>query len=225
MTNLIKDAIKKYGLGFILGAATLDGYRRQFVNDKNNNILEAIQAQRNSFSEDRRLAYDKAIDEMANNTKNKAAILRYNEAADEHKKTVDKYSDNPTEYNKDEMNRSIKKLDKSFDEIKNLDITEIFTSAYNKYGEFLDSLTPDKIVCLFNIIIDALVLSSFLSVLSIMLSENIINKLVFLEKYPRILNLLKLRNYINKKVSKFYLLMHFFIVIFGILGNIWMFFI
>lgn len=68
-------------------------------------------------------------------------------------------------------------------------------------------------------------LSSFLSVLSIMLSDNIINKIGFLEKYPRILNLLKLRNNINKKVSKIYLLMHFFIIIFGILGNIWMFFI
>lgn len=112
-----------------------------------------------------------------------------------------------------------------FLEIKKLDISEILTSLYNKYGEFLDSLTPDKIVCLFNVIIDALVLSSFLSVLSIMLSENIINKIVFLEKYPRILSLLKLRNNINKKVSKIYLLMHFFIIIFGILGNIWMFFI
>jgi len=40
-------------------------------------------------------------------------------------------------------------LDASFDEIKKLDISEILTSLYNKYGEFLDSLTPDKIVCLF----------------------------------------------------------------------------
>nr|QCI56436.1 hypothetical protein [Hypsizygus marmoreus] len=112
-------------------------------------------------------------------------------------------------------------------EIRKLDIPrpgEFLSSLYNKYSEFLDSLTPDKIVCLFNIIIDGLILSSFLSVLSIMLSENIINKIVFLEKYPRILKLLKLRNNINKKVSKFYLLMHF-IIIFGILGNIFMFFI
>jgi hypothetical protein len=98
------------------------------------------------------------------------------------------------------------------------------TSLYNKYGEYLDSLTPDKIVCLFNIIVDTLVLSSFLSVLSIMLSENIINKITFLENYPRILHLLKLRNNINKKISKYYLFMHFIILIMGILCNIWMFF-
>ena len=225
MNNLFKELVKKYGLGVILGAATLDGYRRQIINDRKNNILEEIQKQRNSLSEDKRLAYDKSIDEMSNITKNKAAICRYNEAADEHKKAVDKYKANPTDYNNNEMIRSHKKLDESFDEIKKLDISEILTSLYNKYGEFLNSLTPDKIVCLFNIIIDALVLSSFLSVLSIMLSDNIINKIGFLEKYPRILNLLKLRNNINKKVSKIYLLMHFFIIIFGILGNIWMFFI
>ena len=212
-------------LGLILGAATMDGYRRQIVNDRKSNILDEIQKQRNSLSEDTKAAYDKIIEESFNNTKNKAAILRYNEAADEYKKAVDKYNANPSEYNNNEIINANKKLTLSFDEINKLDISEYLTSIYNKYGEFLDSLTPDKIVCLFNIIIDALVLSSFLSVLSIMLSENIINKIVFLEKYPRILSLLKLRNNINKKVSKIYLLMHIIIIIFGILGNIYMFFI
>ena len=106
-----------------------------------------------------------------------------------------------------------------------LDVREIITSLYNRYVEFLDSLTPDKIVCLFNIIMDGLMLSSFTSVLSIMLSENVINRISFFDKYPRILKLLKLRNNINKKISKFYLLLHFFIIISGILGNIFMFFI
>lgn len=223
--NLFKNLVNKYGLGIIIGAATLDGYRRQILNDRKNNILEEIQRQRNSFSEDIRVAYDKAIEESSNITKNKAAILRYKEAADEHKKAIDKYNANPSDYNNNEMIRANKNLEVSFDEIKKLDISEILTSLYNKYGEYLDSLTPDKIVCLFNIIIDSLVLSSFLSVLSIMLSENIINKIGFLEKYPRILNLLKLRQNINKKVSKIYLLMHLIIIIFGILGNILMFFI
>ena len=131
----------------------------------------------------------------------------------------------PNEYNKNEMDRLKKKMDESCDEIRKLDISEYLSSLYNKYSEFLDTLNPDKIVCLFNIIIDGLILSSFISVLSIMLSENIINKIGFLEKYPRILKLLKLRNNINKKVSKFYLLMHFIIIILGILGNIFMFFI
>lgn len=78
---------------------------------------------------------------------------------------------------------------------------------------------------LFNIIINGLILSSFFSILSIMLSDNIINRIKILENYPRILKLLKLRNNINKKVSKFYLLMHLIFIVLGILGNIYMFFI
>jgi hypothetical protein len=222
--QFFKEQVKKNGLGIIIGAATLDGYRRQFLNDKRNNILEEIQRERESFSDEIRLAYDKAIEDSTNNTKNKAAMLRFKDAADEHKKARDNYNNNPSDYNKNEMIKTNTKLEVSFDEIKKLDIIESLTSLYNKYGEYLDSLTPDKIVCLFNIIVDALVLSSFLSVLSIMLSENIINKIAFLEKYPRILHLLKLRYNINKKISKYYLLMHLIILITGIICNIWIFF-
>lgn len=221
--NLFKDLVKKYGLGMILGAATLDGYRRQVINDRKNNILEEIQKHRESHSETIKAEYDKIIEDNFKNTKTKATLSRYQEAADEHKKAVDKYKANPSEYNQNEEIKAHKKLNDSYQEFTKLDISDFFISIYNKYSEFLDSLSADKIVCLFNIIIDGLILSSFISVLSILLSENIINKIVFLEKYPRILKLLRLRNVINKKVSKFYLLMHFILIISGILGNIYMF--
>jgi hypothetical protein len=88
----------------------------------------------------------------------------------------------------------------------------------------LDTVTLDKIVCLFNIIIDGLFLSSFLTVLSILLSDNLIDRIEFLKKYPRIVELLKLRNSINKQIVKFYLLLHLARIILGILGNAYMFF-
>jgi len=69
-----------------------------------------------------------------------------------------------------------------------------------------------------------LTLSSFFTILTILLSENIINRIKFLDKYPRILELLKLRNYVNKQLVKFYLLMHLITIILGILGNTSMFF-
>lgn len=223
--RIFKDLVIKYGAGFTLGAITLDGYRRQVLNDRNNNVLEQIIKERSKFSEEQRQEYDKWIDMENKKNKTQSVFCEYSESADDHKKAVENYHANPNEYNKTEMDRQRQNLDKSYEEIKKLDISETLSSLYNKYSEFLDSLTPDKIVCLFNIIIDGLILSSFISVLSIMLSENIINKIGFLEKYPRILKLLKLRNNINKKVSKFYLLMHFFIITMGILGNIFMFFI
>ena len=103
------------------------------------------------------------------------------------------------------MDEVKKKLDKAYEEISKKNIGEFITDLYNKYNEYLDSLTPDKIVCLFNIILDGLIFSSFLSILSIMLSENIINKIKFLENYPKLFKLLQLRNNLNKKVSKIYL--------------------
>nr|AYE93215.1 hypothetical protein C0995_000003 [Termitomyces sp.] len=157
--------------------------------------------------------------------KNTAAMNRNTEAADDYTKAVEEYKANPNDYNCNEVKRLNKKLDESYEEIQKLDIGELFFSLYNQYVEYLASLTPDKIVCLFNLILDELILSSFTSVLSIMLSENIINKITFLEKYPRILKLLKLRNNINKKVSKIYLLIHLIIIISAILGNTYMFFI
>ena len=231
MSNYFKEFFKRHGLNTILGIAALDGYRRQVLNDGKTNLLEGIKKERdslsqerNSLSEYRQAAYDKSMEDMANNTKNKAANLRYSEAAEEHKQAVDNYKANPSEYTNKEMNRAYKKLEASFDEIKKLDISEILTSLYNNYVEYLDTLTPDKLVCLFNIIVDVSLVSSFFSVLSIMLIEKIINKMVFLEKYPRIIYLLNLRKKLNKTVIKLYLLTHFIFIIFGLSGNTFMFF-
>jgi uncharacterized protein YjgD (DUF1641 family) len=117
-----------------------------------------------------------------------------------------------------------KSLEDLIDQTAKSDVFDFIKVVYIKYIEFLDGLTQDKIVCVFNILLGSVTLSSFFSVLSIMLSENIINRLTFLEKYPRIMKLLKLRNFINKKVAKFHLFMHFLIILLTLLGNIVMFF-
>lgn len=88
----------------------------------------------------------------------------------------------------------------------------------------MDSLTPDKIVCVFNIIIGCLTLSSFVSILSIMLSDNVINRIKFLERFPRILAILKIRNNINKQTAKIYLFVHLVLILWCIVGNTYMLF-
>jgi hypothetical protein len=99
------------------------------------------------------------------------------------------------------------------EEIRESNIRDIPETAYNKYAEFLDSLTPDKIVCVFNILVGAMTLSSFFTVVSLMLTENFINRIRFLDKYPRILQILRFRNTINRKISKFYLFWHFIVIL------------
>jgi hypothetical protein len=86
-------------------------------------------------------------------------------------------------------------------------------------------VSPDKIVCIFNIITFSLVFSSFLTVISILLSDKVLNQFTFLEKYPRVLYFLKLRNSINRKIALIYLIVHLILILFGLIGNIYMFFI
>jgi hypothetical protein len=223
--NLFKEVVKKYGIGTVLGAATLDGYRRAVINDRNNNVLNKIDEAQSTLQESERLAYQQRIEEQAAEAPNKATLDRFKTAADDHQKSTNDYNSNQNSINLAKMEEAKKKLDKSYEEISKNNIGEIFTDLYNKYNEYLANLTPDKIVCLFNIILDGLIFSSFLSVLSIMLSENIINRLKFLENYPKLFKLLQLRNNINKKVSKIYLGIHVIMISLAFLGNVYMFFI
>lgn len=166
-------------------------------------------------------------EEIAEKAKECAIMGLYKESAPEHHSGATASEKFSTEDRKNETDRATKKLDESFDELSELKVSslfEYFNSFYNSYTEYLDSLTADKIVCLFNIIIGGLTLSSFCSILSIMLSEKIINRIKFLERYPKILALLNLRIHINKTIAKFYLFMHFFIILISILSNTYMFF-
>ena len=90
------------------------------------------------------------------------------------------------------MDKLKQRLENLIDEIKKLDLSNIFTDIYDKYLDFLLTLGPDKIVAVFNIIMDLFILSSFLSLTSILLTENIINRIKFLDNYPRIKKLLKI---------------------------------
>ena len=237
MGQILKKLVKEHGYGIVMAAVALDGYRRTVNNDVNSKRLEDIRAQAKAAAEKandaQRAEYQKNIAEMQEKTKNSAVSGRFVEAAEEHKVAVEAYSKNPTEYRQAEIERAKQKLDKSFEEVKSLEVVkeiqksslfEYINSFYNNYTEYLDSLTPDKIVCVFNIIIGGLTLSSFVSVLSIMLSENIINRIKFLDRFPKILAILKLRNNINKGIAKVYLIIHLVLILGGILSNIYMLF-
>jgi hypothetical protein len=49
--KILKDFISRYGLGAVLAGATLVGYRRQVINDRNNKILDKINEARNNLTE------------------------------------------------------------------------------------------------------------------------------------------------------------------------------
>jgi hypothetical protein len=229
MGNILKELVKKHGFGLVMAAVTMDSYRRTVKNDNNDKKLEQIRAEAAAAKEEAKQAdreeYLKNIAESNEKAQNCAVLGRHKEAADEHYTASDAYAKNPSEDRKQEVDRAKTKLDQSYEEVKDLNQSsffEYFESFYNNYCQYIDSLTPDKIVCIFNIIMGYLSFSSFLSVLSILLSEKLIKRIKFLDRYPRILAILKLRTEINKRIALLYLFLHFFLMIVTILGNTYM---
>lgn len=230
MAKLIAELIKKHRVGVVMSAIVMVGYRRTVNKDNNCKVLKAIEEKLEAARKEGDLAaqaeYQKQIERMNEKAQNCAVMGWHTEAAEEHHKAVEAYTKNPTEYRKNEIDRAKQELDASYDELKELKESSFFeylNSIYNNYSEYLNTLTPDKIVCIFNIIVGGLTFSSYFTVLSIMLSENIINRIKFLDKFPRLLTILKFRNTINKKIAKFYLVLHLVIILWGILCNIYMF--
>jgi hypothetical protein len=216
-TNLIK----KYGFGTILAVATLDGYRRTINNDILNKAKEEINKEKATLTELQKEILEKDIDLKAKETNLDIKVSTLKDAVSEYEQSIKKRDDNPNEYNKLMADADKTKLDKAINDLVKSDLFEIFKNIYDRYLEFLSTLSADKIVAMFNIIMNGLILSSFFTVLSILLSEQLINRFTFLEKYPRILKLLRLRIFINKKINKFYLIIHFILIIFAVLGNIY----
>ena len=210
--------------------ASMDGYRRTLLNDLDKKVkikeMEAIQSSWDKLNQQEQLIIQKQMELETDRIKNSSILSEHNDTLKSVNHNLDRYKENPSEYNKSELNKSIEKLDECINKLNNMTKESItfIGEFYDKYLEFLSELGPDKIVCVFNIVTGSITLSSFLTVLSIMLSENIINKIEFLNNYPRILKLLKLRNSINKKFIKFHLTMHFLFISATILGNIYMFF-
>ena len=107
------------------------------------------------------------VEHLKAKTKYEAANSRLSEAAQDHLKAADKFQSDPSDYNRSELNKAADKLQSSYDDMKKLDISEIFIKLYNNYLLFLSTLSLDKIVCIFNIIMDGLIFSSFFTILSI----------------------------------------------------------
>lgn len=176
------ETVSKDGMGYILGGIALDSYRRQLLSDSKQKKLDEIDKLRDGLDSNQK---KKILDqEIAMKMKEDSTKIKLDELKDA-KKSYDEssksYLENSNEYNKHELSKSNEKFQNAFDNLTKNGLDDII----DKYYEFLSTLTPDKIVALFNTITGTLILSSFFTVLSIMLSEQIINKINFLENYPK----------------------------------------
>lgn len=217
------EIFSKYGVGAVLGAVTLDGYRRQLLSDETNKKLDEINKLKDGLEADQKKLFDEQIAVKMKEINTQIKLTNIKETQKEYEDKTKKYADVKSEYNKRELDQSKAKFQNALDDFAKNDLSDVISKMLDKYYEYLSTLTPDKIVALFNIIMGSLTLSSVFMIMSIMLSEGIINKIKFLEKYPKIIKLLKLRNDIKRSLNKIYLFIHIILIIFTILGNIFMF--
>jgi hypothetical protein len=114
MARFFAELIKKHGVGMVMSAIAMDGYRRTINNDNNSAILlkEAIEEKREAARREGDIAAQaeckKQIKHMNEKAENCAVIGRHKEAAEEHHNAVEAYSKDPTEYRKNEINRAKK---------------------------------------------------------------------------------------------------------------------
>lgn len=217
------EIFSKYGVGAVLGAVTLDGYRRQLLSDETNKKLDEINKLKDGLETDQKKLFDEQITMKMKEISTQIKLTNIKETQKEYEDKTKKYADVKSEYNKRELDQSKAKFQNALDDFAKNDLSDVISKMLDKYYEYLSTLTPDKIVALFNIIMGSLTLSSVFMIMSIMLSEGIINKIKFLEKYPKIIKFLKLRNDIKRSLNKIYLFIHILLIIFTILGNIFMF--
>lgn len=218
------EIFKKYGVAPVLGAVTLDSYRRQLLSDETNKKLNEINKLKDRLDSDQKKLFDEHIAMKMKESSTQIKVSNIKETQKEYEDKIKKYADNKSEYNKNELDQSKVKFQEAMENLTKYDLSDLISKMVNKYYEYLSTLTPDKIVALFNIIMSGAILSSFFTVISVMLSEGIINKIKSIERYPKIVKLLKIRSNINKSLNKFHLFMHIMLILFTLLGNMYMFF-
>jgi hypothetical protein len=219
----IKDLIIAQGIGSVGLYLTYKGYKLSKEQANINEIIKQARVEQAMAGEDKLKAFDAKMEAIKANENNVAKAGRFNKAPQEHQDALDKYKANMTDINKQLLLTTQEKLKKAFDDISTKNIGSFLTDLYNNFERYLETLSPDKIVSIFNIILNGMLLTSFISVLSILLSDSILNKLTFLEKWPRVLKILRFRNSLNRKVNVVILAIHFLIISTGFILNVLMF--
>lgn len=243
------DFLKKYLAPGILGAITVDSYRRQLISERQGALQEALRNKSerelaNEIWQEKIMhqnlsnglqARNNAIEELDKNISNKEKLcetltdkLNNNnftngETADSvkmwlnyHKEELVKLNDNRTNVYKDlckYINDNVKKSD-TFDWISDL---------IEKYQSFLNNLSLDQIVALFNIICEIMILMALTSICILLIGESLINKLNLDTRYPRLSKYIRMKEKLNKYYLKYYIILLYTIVILCLCGNIYMF--
>src|SRR5580698_5026416 len=191
MVNFMKKAFelltKTGAASIIVGGITLDGYRRQILSDQTKKNLDETNKMKTELDIKQKDLIDQEISLKTQENSLKVKLDNLNEARKQYEESLNKYQGNINDYNKYELDKASEMLKNASNDITNsttnLGIGDFLSDALDKYYEYLSHLTPDKTVALFNIILLISIFYSFFTVISIILSQQAINKFKFLDNY------------------------------------------
>lgn len=108
------------------------------------------------------------------------------------------------------------------DSINKSDIFSSFSEILDLYRSFVDQLSLEQLVALFNIIGFGMVLVTLISITTLLIGDYLIEKFKLDIKYPKLYKFIKLKQSLNKHYLMFYMTVFYVIVISFIIINIYM---
>ena len=106
--------------------------------------------------------------------------------------------------------------------INKSDIFGFFSDFIEKYKSFIDHLSLEQLVALFNIIGYSMILLTLISITTLLIGDYLIEKLKLDIKYPKLAKYIRFKQSLNKHYLMFYMIMFYIIVLLFIIVNIYM---
>jgi hypothetical protein len=103
------------------------------------------------------------------------------------------------------------------------DLADLFNNLIDNYKDFLNTLTSEQTVIVFNIIGYISLLITLTSITTILLGDKIINLLKLEIRYPKLAKYIKFKQTLNKYYLRFYIVLFYILILLLISINIFMF--
>jgi hypothetical protein len=106
--------------------------------------------------------------------------------------------------------------------INKSDVSGFIKDFIETYKNFVDQLSLEQLVALFNIIGFLMIFFTLISITTLLIGDYLIEKFKLNDKYPKIYKYIKFKQTLNKHYMMFYFIIFYIIVIVYILANFYM---
>lgn len=245
MRPRLLDVLHKYVAPAVLGAITVDSYKRQ-VYSHQQEISDITKISTEAINKMQQELWGEKFASSTFKTKLQANSCRIDEVEqvitdvkDQINALSQKLNNNnlPSHETADNINlmktylcQELQKLEstktnyvKELQEtINKSDIFGFFSDFIEKYKTFIDHLSLEQLVALFNIIGYSMILLTLISITTLLIGDYLIEKLKLDIKYPKLAKYIRFKQSLNKHYLMFYMIMFYIIVLLFIIVNIYM---